>query len=969
MVCDCTTSQQEREMGLVPCGSDCLNRMLLIECGSRCPCGEFCTNRNFKLKNNAKIEPFKTEMKGWGIRSVFDLKTDTFLIEYVGEVIDLREFKRRAERYSAQNNEHFYFMSLQNDLFIDATRKGNMSRFFNHSCDPNCETQKWTVNGELRIGFFTRRPVSLGEELTFDYQFQTVGKKKQKCFCGSKNCRGFLGASSTGSSSLQIKSIWRQDKDSISDNETTTSSSESSSDESSENDQNTTNSTTDNSLSNKEEKQCEIVESIEQKSRSSEVKDKDYELNDQIKSISSLTSKENVLKLCQLMFRTENVEMQLDILSLLLSTKSETSLKLFMDYHGLKLLWSWMIDLDQVRVSGESWHVCQLHLECRRRILEILERLGIKNRSTIDEYKLLTLVKKWAEQPSKEEFASRFMAENSEGEAELENSDTCADTGVETWCRQLLLRKIISRIDDHSNHKQVLKLLEQLQSKAHSLHDEWSNLKQSFKIPKKQQIEERKEHERELKLIELKNSSSTSTTTNAYSSNCYSSPNLNDNENSKKSGLANSPFNRTSSSNSLSGNYYTPSRYGAKSAAASNVSNSQRSYYGSSSSTSTSTKYPEQQQQQPSLTKEQRRQLFEQKVREEEEAAARTAAAAAAAQAQASSSTLPSTLYDHTKANQELTWFYDNQTSQWIQCYMPVQQQQQQSHANYYSQQNYYQYYQQNHHYPHSYEPTVLSAPVSQSTSVEVTKLHLTESHLQDLRQVVEQFQPAAPPPLPPQPPPPPPPPPPPCEEEQPQHSRETEKSLAAIEAKLPAHWKCKLNKKGRLYYFNIRTNHSQWEMPDETATTTITTSIVDMEEKRKTSLTDVSHDSSGITSDPALTEKFKLTKDQFRDKLSKLVVKIMQPYMRNECKIGRIANVDDFKHLARKFTHLIMDKELSRTTNLEELKLDNRVRMKAEELVKRTMAKCGAEYAKSKDDSLGINLCSSSSSGNLMAQ
>jgi hypothetical protein len=118
MVCDCSTSEQERAMGLVPCGADCLNRMLLIECGSRCPCGEHCTNRSFKRRAKAPIEPFRTLWKGWGIRTRQELKPDTFLVEYVGEVIDLREFKRRCERYSKQKNEHFYFMSLQNDMFL-----------------------------------------------------------------------------------------------------------------------------------------------------------------------------------------------------------------------------------------------------------------------------------------------------------------------------------------------------------------------------------------------------------------------------------------------------------------------------------------------------------------------------------------------------------------------------------------------------------------------------------------------------------------------------------------------------------------------------------------------------------------------------------------------------------------------------------------------------------------------------------
>lgn len=53
--------------------------------------------------------------------------------------------------------------------------KGNTSRFINHSCDPNAETQKWTVNGELRIGFFSKRTILAGEEITFDYQFQRYG--------------------------------------------------------------------------------------------------------------------------------------------------------------------------------------------------------------------------------------------------------------------------------------------------------------------------------------------------------------------------------------------------------------------------------------------------------------------------------------------------------------------------------------------------------------------------------------------------------------------------------------------------------------------------------------------------------------------------------------------------------------------------------------------------------------------------
>jgi histone-lysine N-methyltransferase SETD2 len=74
MVCDCSTSQQERSMGITACGDDCLNRLLMIECGNNCPCEEYCANKNFKNKNNAPIHPFKTELKGWGLKTTIELK-------------------------------------------------------------------------------------------------------------------------------------------------------------------------------------------------------------------------------------------------------------------------------------------------------------------------------------------------------------------------------------------------------------------------------------------------------------------------------------------------------------------------------------------------------------------------------------------------------------------------------------------------------------------------------------------------------------------------------------------------------------------------------------------------------------------------------------------------------------------------------------------------------------------------------
>lgn len=40
---------------------------------------------------------------------------------------------------------NFYMCEIQKDFTIDATFKGNASRFLNHSCDPNCNLEKWLV--------------------------------------------------------------------------------------------------------------------------------------------------------------------------------------------------------------------------------------------------------------------------------------------------------------------------------------------------------------------------------------------------------------------------------------------------------------------------------------------------------------------------------------------------------------------------------------------------------------------------------------------------------------------------------------------------------------------------------------------------------------------------------------------------------------------------------------------------------
>jgi SET domain-containing protein len=177
------------------CGidSDCINRATRVECPGDCSCGANCQNQRFVQKQYSDVSVVKTDKKGYGLRANVDLAADMLIYEYIGEVINETTFRRRLVQYDEEGIKHFYFMSLNKGEFIDATKKGNLGRFCNHSCNPNCYVDKWVVGDRLRMGIFTERYVQAGEELVFNYNVDRYGANPQPCYCGEPNCTGFIG--------------------------------------------------------------------------------------------------------------------------------------------------------------------------------------------------------------------------------------------------------------------------------------------------------------------------------------------------------------------------------------------------------------------------------------------------------------------------------------------------------------------------------------------------------------------------------------------------------------------------------------------------------------------------------------------------------------------------------------------------------------------------------------------------------
>lgn len=164
-----------------------------MECIGDCGCGTNCQNQRFQQKQYANVSVIKTEKKGYGLRTNTDLRPDEFIFEYVGDVIGEQSFRKRMRQYDDDGIKHFYFMSLTKGEFVDATKRGNLGRYCNHSCNPNCYVDKWVVGDKLRMGIFAERKIQAGEELVFNYNVDRYGAEPQPCYCGEPNCTGYIG--------------------------------------------------------------------------------------------------------------------------------------------------------------------------------------------------------------------------------------------------------------------------------------------------------------------------------------------------------------------------------------------------------------------------------------------------------------------------------------------------------------------------------------------------------------------------------------------------------------------------------------------------------------------------------------------------------------------------------------------------------------------------------------------------------
>lgn len=154
-----------------------------------------CGNANILRGKFKRIAIAPSETHGWGAYALEAIPQGSFIYEYTGSLLSQDEAERRGNVYD-KSTVSFLF-DLNEDSVVDATRKGNKSKFANHdSKAPKCFARIVFVGGEHRIGIYAKEDIAAGDELFFNYGYNgVIPDWSQARIAGEKpTSNGIIGA-------------------------------------------------------------------------------------------------------------------------------------------------------------------------------------------------------------------------------------------------------------------------------------------------------------------------------------------------------------------------------------------------------------------------------------------------------------------------------------------------------------------------------------------------------------------------------------------------------------------------------------------------------------------------------------------------------------------------------------------------------------------------------------------------------
>ena len=117
----------------------------------------------------------RSSVHGMGVFALELISKNTRIIDYAGELVRNSESEAREERYLAEGC--IWVFRVNRNWSRDAAVGGNLARFINHACKPNC----WIEIVDRTIWIRASRTIRAGEELTYDYR--TDGEQTIPCRC------------------------------------------------------------------------------------------------------------------------------------------------------------------------------------------------------------------------------------------------------------------------------------------------------------------------------------------------------------------------------------------------------------------------------------------------------------------------------------------------------------------------------------------------------------------------------------------------------------------------------------------------------------------------------------------------------------------------------------------------------------------------------------------------------------------
>lgn len=198
------------------------SRAPIYECHDGCSCSrETCPNRVVERGRKIPLQIFRTEDRGWGVRTLVDIDKGQFVDRYLGEVITAAEANRRRDAVTLARQKDVYLFALDKfsdpdsldqrlagpPLEVDGEFLSGPTRFVNHSCNPNLRIFARVGDHADKhihdLALFAVRDIPAGSEITFDYidgleALETDARDPARqddmtpCLCQSANCRGYL---------------------------------------------------------------------------------------------------------------------------------------------------------------------------------------------------------------------------------------------------------------------------------------------------------------------------------------------------------------------------------------------------------------------------------------------------------------------------------------------------------------------------------------------------------------------------------------------------------------------------------------------------------------------------------------------------------------------------------------------------------------------------------------------------------